>query len=270
MDHTDNARTLLEGDTHFTLYKFRKIDKWLIESLVNRSLYFAQPKALNDPFDCCIDLKQAIGRAASSAKGDRKTYLSSLLENPVFFKTWEARIANLGVCSFSRANRHPLLWSHYADEHKGLCLEFRFRTAYLLNRDLNLTTAGNVEYHSEPLKAWLKKSPLEDKLFVFELIHKYLKTKSPAWKYESEARMLGNKPGVVTFNRQESFLNRICFGIRTPDADISLIRTIAQTYSDCNRFSQMTSDGTEFGFREVPFISEQPVGASRSLERNQT
>ena len=57
------------NDESFVLYKFRAIDKHLIESLVSQSLYFARPDALNDPFDCQIDLKAALKRAESSAGG---------------------------------------------------------------------------------------------------------------------------------------------------------------------------------------------------------
>lgn len=55
------------------LYKFRKIDKRLIESLVNQNLYFANPTSLNDPFDCQIDLEAALKRAELSATTTERT-----------------------------------------------------------------------------------------------------------------------------------------------------------------------------------------------------
>jgi hypothetical protein len=42
----------------FVLYKYRAINKRLIESLINQTLYFARPDELNDPFDCRIDLQK--------------------------------------------------------------------------------------------------------------------------------------------------------------------------------------------------------------------
>ena len=46
----------------FLCFKFRAINKHLIESLVNPSLYFARPDTLNDPFDCRLDLRGTFKR----------------------------------------------------------------------------------------------------------------------------------------------------------------------------------------------------------------
>ncbi len=232
----------------FTLYKFRKIDKRMIESLVNQSLYFAKPDTLNDPFDCHIYIKTALERASRSATGDRKNLLSSFLDNPKFFETWHSTLDNLGVCCFSRENRNTLLWSHYADEHRGVCLKYKFRASYFLTEEFHLTTMGNVEYLAEPLTGWLKSAPIDMEEFVKELVHMCLKTKSRAWEYEQEARIFRPRHGV--FNFKKPFLNRVCFGLRTPQADIDLIANLARMYTGCTMFSQMVRDETEFGFTE--------------------
>jgi hypothetical protein len=239
------------NDESFVLYKFRPINKRLIESLVDRSLYFARPSTLNDPFDCCIDLKKALERAEACSSGDRKRFFSSILDKPEFFKTWHSTLEGLGVCAFSRGNRHTLLWSHYADDHKGVCLKYEFRAAYFIEDDqFHLTAAGNVDYLLEPLMEWLKSAPMDEYTFVTDLVHRYLKTKSPAWEYEEEARIFRHEPGVFKFKPSEPFLNQICFGLRAEKADIDLITKLAQTYTGCSRFSQMIRNETEFGFTE--------------------
>jgi hypothetical protein len=120
------------NDEPFSLYKFReitdtktgRINVRLIDSLVNQSLYFAKPDTLNDPFDCRIDLQKAIERAALSATGDRKNFLSSFLGNPEFLRIWKSTFDSIGVCCFSRTIEDTLLWTHYADDHKGVCLGY--------------------------------------------------------------------------------------------------------------------------------------------------
>jgi hypothetical protein len=234
-------------DDSFVLYKFRPINKWLIESLVNRSLYFAKPETLNDPFDCRIDLKGTLRRAESSAADDQKNLLSSFLSTPKFFENWQSTFDNLGVCCFSRDNRDTLLWTHYADAHRGVCLKYKFRAFYFLLEEFHLTTMGNVEYLAEPVTEWLKNAPTDMTNFIEELVHVFAKSKSPAWAYEKEARIF-RPPGV--FNFSEQFLNQICFGLRTPQADIDLITNLAQKYTGCTKFSQMVRDETEFGLTE--------------------
>jgi len=231
------------------LYKFRPIDKRLIESLVNRSLYFAKPGALNDPFDCQIDLRGALRRAESSAAGDRKNLLSSFLGNPMFFESWQSTFENLGVCCFSIENLDTLLWSHYADAHKGVCLRCEFRASYLLSEEFDLTTMGNVQYLAEPVTEWLKNAPTDMTKFVEGLVHMFAKSKSPAWAYEKEARIF-RPPGVFSFSEQ--FLNQVCFGLRTPQADIELITNLVQKYTSGATFRKMVHDETEFGFIETP------------------
>jgi hypothetical protein len=234
------------NDEPFTLYKFKPINKYLIESLVTQSIYFAKPDTLNDPFDCKINLESVLKRAELSAIGGRKQFLNSLLDNPQFFEIWRLYFDNIGVCSFSQVNADRLLWSHYADEHRGVCLEYQFRGSYFLNSVFPLTTMGNVEYLSEPLTEWLKKAPIEMIPFTEGLIHKFLKTKNPAWGYEKEARIIRKEHGA--FNIRDKFLKQVYFGLQTPQADIDLITKLARDYSGCTSFAQLIRDETDFGF----------------------
>ena len=39
------------------LYQFRKIDNYLLQSLVNRKLWFSSPRVFNDPFDCQLPVQ---------------------------------------------------------------------------------------------------------------------------------------------------------------------------------------------------------------------
>lgn len=235
------------NDESFVQYKFRKIDKRLIESLFSQSLYFSKPDMLNDPFDCRIDLMCALRRVESSVTGGRKNLLRSFLSNPKFFETWHSTFDNSGVCCFSRENSNTLLWSHYADAHKGVCLKYEIPGSYLKSNKFQLTAGGYVEYLAEPIKDWIKNAPTDMTEFIIGLVHKFLKSKSPAWAYEKEARLI-RPPGVFNFN--EPVLNQICFGLRTPDEDIKLITDLARTYSGCSMFSKMFRDETEFGFTE--------------------
>ncbi len=86
----------------YLYFKFRSINKHLIESLVNSSLYFARPDELNDPFDCRPDLRKSLLRAASLATGRQKSFLQSALnDGQKFIESWKARFESFGICSFS-------------------------------------------------------------------------------------------------------------------------------------------------------------------------
>jgi hypothetical protein len=87
------------GDDHL-YFKFRAINKHMIESLVNPSLYFAKPAALNDPFDCLIDLRSSFSRAALQTTGNRRAWLMGAMDSNEFLKNWGTLFENIGVCSF--------------------------------------------------------------------------------------------------------------------------------------------------------------------------
>ncbi len=233
-------------DEPFVLYKFRPINRYLIESLVNGSLYFAKPETLNDPFDCRINLEVVLKKAEQAATGNRKSFLTSILSDSHFFESWKSCFDNIGVCSFSRVNSERLLWSHYADAHRGVCLEYQFRTSYFLPPEFQLTVAGNVDYHPRPLMEWLKDAPMAMPPFIEGLVHQYLKTKNPAWIYEAEARIIRKNHGSHII--RDKFLKRVYFGLQTPQADIDLVTKLARDYCDCSSFGQLVRDDTEFGF----------------------
>ena len=51
-------------------------------------------------------------------------------------------IAQRGVLSFSKTSTDALLWAHYADGHRGLCLGFDFEKMGVADKP----DAGSVEY----------------------------------------------------------------------------------------------------------------------------
>ncbi len=247
--HAMNESVGTEAIPDNRYFKFRSINKHLIESLVNSSLYFAEPNTLNDPFDCKLDLDKSFSRAASSATGERKDFLEKMLDTP-FPRDWKGLLENIGVCSFSLNLNETLLWSHYADEHKGLCLLYRFPESFLLNQQNKLLGWDMVKYADDALTDWLKTdAPLEMGNFISELLKVYLTAKSNAWQYENEARIIRLEHGLLGI--PSGFLEQVCFGLRTPRADINLITKLASEYCGCNKFCQMIRGESDFGITAV-------------------
>jgi len=233
----------------FFLFKYRAINKWLIESIINQTLYFATPAKLNDPFDCRIDLQKAIERAVISATGERRDFLSSFLVTPEFFRNWRSTFDKMGVCCFSKKTieetpLETLMWSHYAEKHRGVRLEYQFQEVSLKP---DITTAQDVEYLDDPLVPWLvENAPIDMTEFVKDLAKRYLRTKCPAWTYEQESRIIRQESGPFKF--RGVLLMEVCFGWRTPQDDRDLVIKLAQSYCHNAKFSQMVPDETRFRF----------------------
>lgn len=249
-----NESTDTEPIPDYLYFKFRKINKHLIESLVNSSLYFAKRDRLNDPFDCQLDLHKSWARAALSVTGKRKEWLQSTLDNPIFLNRFSSGLEEVGVCSFSLGLDKPLstsvLWSHYADEHRGVSLLYRFPAAFLLDSKNKILGVDTLKYGHDVLMEWLKDAPMELGNFLDGLLKIYLTAKSPAWEYEKEARIIRLEHGL--FNIPREFLEQVCFGLLTPPTDIELVEKLAREYCGCKKFCRIIRDEkSDFGIRAV-------------------
>lgn len=83
-----------------------------------------------------------------------------------------------GFLCFSTITTEPLLWSHYADKHKGIALGFE-----VLNPEI-----FNVVYDSNPIRKQidLTEDIIRNKALFLDLAKiKYIK-----WEYEQESRMI--------------------------------------------------------------------------------
>lgn len=138
--------------TDVRVYKFLST-KWALDAIEKRRLKISEIEKLNDPFEFwCIEVSDPAVRAALRRA---RTTLS------------ERR----GLLCFSRRWRNPLLWSHYAEKHRGICLGF----------DVANDNPLRVRYASKRVK-------LRPQL-NFETAETLLCTKYKAWSYEEEFRL---------------------------------------------------------------------------------
>ncbi|NJA06670.1 DUF2971 domain-containing protein [Methylococcaceae bacterium WWC4] len=242
----------MSDSLHF--YKFRPINKWLIESIVHRTIFAPRPADLNDPFDCQVDLEKVFERAISISSGEKQKFIRSFYENKEFIENWKKEISSKGVYSFSLINSEilsePLMWSHYADEHRGVCIEYilnkKFITENLMSEDdvNHLVVCNSVEYQGNGFVECILKAPQDLKTFAEVLLRKYLLTKSPSWHYEKEGRLVLRQSGSI--NLPNESLRRVYFGLRSSESDIKLITELARAYSGCNSFHKVTKGNGDY------------------------
>jgi hypothetical protein len=233
------------------LYKFRSINKWLIEGIVKNTIYFAHPAELNDPFDCQVDLGGALSRAIAEAKGDRHDFLKRFLDNEEFINNWHNVIGNMGVFSFSLYRQaileETLMWSHYAEEHRGVCFQYVIPETFIKklmddSEDTRLVCAAEVDYSEDGFVEFLLQAPLIDYDFTAALLRKYLFKKSPSWRHENEGRMLLRRSG--TLHLPPRCLKSVCFGVRSSVSDRELVRKLASDYAGCDEvYKVVRGDG---------------------------
>jgi hypothetical protein len=112
-----------------------------------------------------------------------------------------------GIVSLSERADCPLMWSHYGDQHHGVCI------GYSIPADARV---HEVRYGGEPVvKASLVEAMLNGIAGAQEQVDEaVLLRKAPDWKYESEWRLIGDR------GAQDSplELSEVVFGLRCPTA----------------------------------------------------
>ena len=101
----------------------------------------------------------------------------------VFLKTRDDLGERAGLTCFSTTFRNPVIWAHYSDCHRGLCLGFEMPDISGNSGD----ESANVQYISKPLAFPQNFLALEEAAGL-EVVRTILFTKYDHWQYENEVR----------------------------------------------------------------------------------
>jgi hypothetical protein len=147
---------------HMRLY-YMTSERWGSVDLARKHLKFARFDDLNDPFELL-----------SAHLGERPARR--------FYKKLKTAVADrFGVICFSDNWRSPVMWAHYGEKHKGLCLGF------------DVKAAAQVKYEPERLKHKLDQTEPGVRIAA-DLMKIAMTTKFDEWKYEHEWRVFKELP----------------------------------------------------------------------------
>ena len=141
------------------LYKYSPFNINTIDSLTNQYFYLAGKKQLNDPIEF-PDL-EGVGP-------------DKLVDE------------NYRICSLSNNNNSMLMWSHYAQEHRGIMVEYWFGGE--LPEGLGI---DKVRYSDDVQRNRRKER------YTF---NQYVLTKNKEWAYEDEVRLFSNLSSKFSYD----------------------------------------------------------------------
>lgn len=230
----------------YCCFKYRTINKYLLDSLVKSQLFFAPRGQLNDPFDSNIDILRAVDQLI---KIDVNSELfEKFRSDEDVLNRFNKNVDPLGICSFSLISNETLMWSHYADDHKGICLRYDFPESFLNNED-EILGVSRVSYEPNAISSWLSDNielfEADHKKFIINLLMTLLTSKAPSWSYEKEARII--RPSTGLYKIPRATLTHIIFGLQTTEADETLIRSIADKYYGSVKFGKVIRTDDDFG-----------------------
>jgi hypothetical protein len=256
------------------LYKYQPLtpNSYTLRNLTAREIWFSKPGKLNDPFDCAIPFRLVSASPEEWRKGyekfhmgvqndegatrailaDRK-YLTNGKPNQAFrddiiktnIKNVVSRVDNYrneGIACFSATLNNILMWSHYADGHKGICLEFD--TKYPPFNDVHKVL--RVIYQT----IYPALNPVQF-LILGRVPATPLITKSTHWKYEKEWRLL-KAVGDTAVQYDPRALTAIYFGCLMPDDQKDQIAAMPATSAP--RLFSMKRSEKEFKLETEPYV----------------
>jgi len=254
-----------------SLFKYQSLtSSHTIENLQKRQIWFSKAEKLNDPFDCAapylIDLdatedewqsayKQLLritrdGRSPVINEEMKTRYFSEGKLNQKFRDDYHKIVFTLidrnprtyekiGVVCLAEQPDNILMWSHYSNGHRGICLEFD--TNYLGETSRFHRVQYKKSYPIVKVVSLLSKTLLHPTPFV---------TKSIQWKYEKEWRLLSEQ-GDTGVQYHIKALKAIYFGCAISNHDIEKI--IALPAKSAPRLYKMKRSEREFKLEIEPY-----------------
>lgn len=180
-----------------SLYNYTSINKNTIKLIKNHGLWLSHTNNFNDPVDPSIKL-------FNRNSGEYDYLLDSIK-----------------VACLTTDNKNTVMWGHYADKHRGICIEYDI--SHLLDKNENDFLIRKINYD----RTAMINENIE--LYDLNLLMDLFSIKSKEWEYENEYRILyydseRRKNGLVT----PLTIKSVYFGTETPEDDKELIRDIAE------------------------------------------
>lgn len=197
-----------------TYYKYRSLSNLerFINILLKQKLFAGTFNQLNDPMEGFFRYKAVVPKNVLQELKDKK--------------------ARTHICSLSKKHNIGLMWSTYADEHKGCCIECSISPR-------STWTKIDVDY-SETAVLLEKEGDAN--------INRILGVKSPHWMYEEEVRFIKeyNKRIDLTIK-----IHRIYLGMNLSSTEVNFYKLLIQkVLSEKVEVIQLKKKDINFGFKD--------------------
>lgn len=222
------------------MFKFYTIpSENILEKLIGTEATIKLSSAfnLNDPYELKFNLeidpladgqeKEFQNRNPQSTREDFLNWQRHVIEHEGY--SWyveqqqrNAMAQSITLCSFTESNKNNLMWSHYANNHKGICIEYKTELFEYLTMLQKFLAFFKVKYSDEPPTV----KDLEEKISIVE---KIMFNKQSEWKYEKEHRVVffsDQDTDYIPIDRQ--FIKAVYIGSRTETKIEKKILTICK------------------------------------------
>ncbi len=250
-------------------YKYRSFRDNKKDFLANR-LWFSDLSQLNDPFEGILpiqNLEDVSDEAIAEANIKIAQYHNPNLESQPWAKEAYKNLLLSGIVSDIRKNKgtdehkentkksitqlvcnrfgvyclsrtpvNYLMWSHYADSHKGFCIGYDL--IKLLNQ---LKKSTDFKVLAIKYCETIPMYNITDDPETF--VQKYFGTKGKSWDYEEELRIVVNNLVNTHFDYSPDVIREVSIGWRTPkETENAILSHLKANGINCPVYKVMPSE----------------------------
>lgn len=205
------------------VYSFRRVSVYSLSDLISNTITVCHPSKMNDPFDSLFLLWSSESNLNKICKD--KAHIKPFSDSFQYFKI-RSFVGNKNLIANNNLIRKVVMWSHYADAHKGFCIRYKLSTAFI-----------KQEYGNGYSHKYLKRVHYRPKNEKCDILTKNTDTnslfiwKSTEWRYENEIRLISYEPNCKDDHLQipldeNSKIEAIYFGYRCVASNIKDIMQI--------------------------------------------
>lgn len=238
-------------------YKYGRVNEYAEALFTTSQVFFESPGNLNDPFECrpwialnrsdplrlmdslkALARRQDPGRSEADVTALAKTMFDAPGEESmdalrkVMIENIDERV---GIYCMTERRDSIVMWSHYADGHRGYCLEFDAR-----NKNERFGAARPVEYVDQyPAFEAFQTSAWEQPEIIFFKKH-------TGWEYEAEWRVIDYVHGPGLKDYPPELLTSVILGMNMSDEHEANIREWVEQRGHPVKFYRARRDEREF------------------------
>ncbi|WP_347452700.1 DUF2971 domain-containing protein [Acinetobacter thermotolerans] len=233
-----------QDHNYIYLYKHVRFSNGSLAILKDGTIRFTPPAEFNDPFDCvygisedhfhsATELRSIIQKGGLPKVSPAKRILLARqvkhvqkkeMDDLSYFRKLHE---NFGVCCLNHNPLNILMWSHYAENHTGFLIEFKFSKKELQEglELLNFLPIPVQYLSSIPIVSKVDRKNLESPAIT----NKVYLSKAIDWEYEKEFRILKHeiKNPIQKFPK-EKLLCTVISGIKIEDSNKKLLKKICE------------------------------------------
>jgi Protein of unknown function (DUF2971). len=270
---------MFKNITEKVLYKYRwatPIDQ-VKELISTGKLWFSSAKSFNDPFDTAITYNydgvnspiaerwahNAVNRYMPELSLlERDQYVANRLHqirtdpNDILANRQEAiehNYKSFGICSLAKKNDSLLMWGHYANKHRGLCIGLNVDVIWkvtneLVHRKLVIDLA-KVNYSKSIPKINFFEAMLDDK--DNKHVMQFVGTKYADCSYENEYRLVCFESPNTLISFGPEIVSEIVFGCRMQEEERNSILDFSRSNYPSVRLYEAKPDENLFRLNVV-------------------